>query len=397
MESQQSAAAIVEIVRDVYGSGFIPLHRPVFEGAEKAYLAECIDSNFVSSVGEKVTAFEQAIAGFTGSRFAVATVNGTAALHVGLMLAGVGPGDEVLSQALTFVATCNAISYIGAHPLFIDVDRKTLGLGAEALRRFLATNVRLSDGGAFNRTTGRRIAACVPMHSFGLPCEIEEIVDLCTAHGIPVVEDAAESLGSYVGDRHTGSFGLVGTFSFNGNKIITTGGGGMIVTDDEDVARRAKHLTTTAKVPHAYEFMHDEVGFNYRMPNLNAALGCAQMEQLPGFLRVKRAVADYYRHRFGGIGVEHVGERAGTRANYWLNALVLPHSGARDAILHACNEAGVMTRPVWRLMSSLPMFSDCQHDGLEVSRWLEARIVNIPSSVPDRVPADGPLGQYLAC
>ncbi|KKC25713.1 aminotransferase DegT [Sphingomonas sp. SRS2] len=387
---------MVDAVREIYGYDFVPLHRPVFAGAEKANLAACIDSNFVSSVGEKVTAFEASIAAFTGSRFAVATVNGTAALHVGLILAGVERGDEVISQALTFVATCNAISYIGAHPVFVDVDRETMGLGATALKQFLSATVRLTDGRAYNRVTGRRIAACVPMHSFGLACEIEEIADLCAGYGIPVVEDAAESLGSYVGKRHTGTFGLIGTYSFNGNKIITTGGGGMIVTDDEIIARRAKHLTTTAKTPHPYEFVHDEVGFNYRMPNLNAALGCAQMDQLPGFLRLKRAVADYYHDRLADIGAGFIKEREGTRANYWLNALCLPDAAARDAVLNACNDAGVMTRPVWRLMSSLPMFRDCMHDGLEVSRWLEKRIVNIPSSVPDAVIADGPLGPYLA-
>lgn len=379
---------LVEVVRHVYGPDFIPLHRPVFGGNEKTYICECVDSNFVSSVGAKVQEFEQAIATFTGSRFAIATVNGTAALHVCLMLAGVTAGDEVISQALTFIATCNAINYVGAHPVFVDVDESTLGLSHTALARFLSQHVEKRDGHAFNRKTGRRIAACVPMHTFGLVAHIEEIVALCDAYGIPVVEDAAESLGSYMGDRHTGTSGIVGAFSFNGNKILTTGGGGMIVTDDADLARRAKHITTTAKVPHAYEFVHDEIGYNYRMPNLNAALGCAQMEQLDEFLRIKRDIAAYYRALLEPLGFTLVSERNGTRSNYWLNALLLDDLGSRNRLLEYCNAAGIMTRPVWRLMSSLPMFADCQHDGLEVSQWLEDRIVNIPSSVP----GNGPFG-----
>jgi len=379
---QFPAQQVVNLVRHVYGEGFIPLHRPVFDGNEKTYLAECVDSNFVSSVGQRVVEFERATAEFTGSEFAIATVNGTAALHVCLMLAGVQAGDEVLSQALTFIATCNAISYIGAHPVFVDASEETLGLCHEALERFLSTHAEKRDGQAYNRVTGRRIAACVPMHTFGLAGHIDEIVALCADYGIPVVEDAAESLGTYVGKRHTGTSGVVGAFSYNGNKIVTTGGGGMIVTNDPAIARRAKHITTTAKVPHAYEFVHDEIGYNYRLPNLNAALGCAQMEQLADFLRIKRDVAAYYESSLPSLGYRLVRERAGTTSNYWLNAVLLPDLESRDAFLTHCNEQGVMTRPVWRLMSGLPMFEACQNDGLEVSRWLEERIVNIPSSVP---------------
>lgn len=379
---QFPAQQVVNLVRHVYGEGFIPLHRPVFDGNEKTYLAECVDSNFVSSVGQRVVEFERATAEFTGSEFAIATVNGTAALHVCLMLAGVQAGDEVLSQALTFIATCNAISYIGAHPVFVDASEETLGLCHEALERFLSTHAEKRDGQAYNRVTGRRIAACVPMHTFGLAGHIDEIVALCADYGIPVVEDAAESLGTYVGKRHTGTSGVVGAFSYNGNKIVTTGGGGMIVTNDPAIARRAKHITTTAKVPHAYEFVHDEIGYNYRLPNLNAALGCAQMEQLADFLRIKRDVAAYYESSLPPLGYRLVRERAGTTSNYWLNAVLLPDLESRDAFLAHCNEQGVMTRPVWRLMSGLPMFEACQNDGLEVSRWLEERIVNIPSSVP---------------
>ena len=374
---------LVALVRAIYGEGFIPLHRPVFEGNERQYLVDCIDSNFVSSVGAKVTEFEQQIATFTGAKYAIATVNGTAALHVALQLAGVQRGDEVLSQALTFIATCNALSYSGAKPVFIDVDRDTLGMSAEALRRWLSAHAEVRGGQSYNRSTGRRIAACVPMHTFGLPLRIAEVLAICDEFGIPVVEDAAESLGSYVGGRHTGTFGKLATLSFNGNKTITTGGGGMIITDDDSLAKRAKHLTTTAKVPHPYEFVHDEVGYNYRLPNLNAALGCAQMERLPEMLAIKSGVALRYAGFFAGTGVRFVEPIAGAVANRWLNAIVLDDEVQRDALLEYTNAQGVMTRPIWRLMSRLEMFRDCQHDGLQNSHWLEARVVNLPSSVPD--------------
>ena len=383
METAGQGQSLVELVRSVYGDGFIPLHRPVFEGKEKQYLVDCIESNFVSSVGAKVTEFEQQIGSFTGARYAIATVNGTAALHVALHLAGVGPGDEVLSQALTFIATCNALSYAGATAVFIDVDRDTLGMSPHALQRFLEEHCERRDGGCWNRATGRRVAACVPMHTFGIPLRIDEIVAICDEYGIAVVEDAAESLGSWVGDRHTGTFGRLATLSFNGNKVITTGGGGMIITDDEALARRAKHLTTTAKIPHPYEFVHDEVGYNYRLPNLNAALGCAQMERLPRMLEIKAEVAARYRGFFAGTDVRFVEPLPGTTANWWLNAIVLDSEADRDALLEYTNSRDVMTRPIWRLMSRLPMFQHCQHDGLENSRWLEARVVNLPSSVPE--------------
>ena len=374
---------LVQLVRDIYGEGFIPLHRPVFEGNERQYLVDCIDSNFVSSVGAKVVEFEQQIAAFTGAKYAIATVNGTAALHVALQLAGVGRDDEVVTQALTFIATCNALSYAGAHPVFVDVDIDTLGLSPQALRRWLSEHAELRDGQAWNRSTGRRIAACVPMHTFGIPLRIAEIAAICADWGIALVEDAAESLGSWVGERHTGTFGRLATLSFNGNKVITTGGGGMIVTDDEAIAKRAKHLTTTAKIPHPYEFVHDEVGYNYRLPNLNAALGCAQMERLPQMLAIKAEVAARYREFFAGTGVRFVEPLPGDRANDWLNAIVLDTDADRDALLEYTNSREVMTRPIWRLMSRLPMFQHCQHDGLENSRWLEARVVNLPSSVPE--------------
>ncbi len=377
--------ALIREVRALYGSDFIPLHRPIFEGAEKAYLTDCVDSNFVSSVGERVTEFEERMAAFVGARHAVATVNGTAALHAALAVAGVEPGDEVLTQALTFVATCNAIAYTGAAPVFADVDADTLGLSPAAVRRFLAeqTDPAPDGGGRLNRATGRRIAACLAMHTFGHPCRIEELVEVCDAYGIPVVEDAAESLGSWMGERHTGTFGRLGTLSFNGNKVITTGGGGMIVTDEDDLAARARHLTTTAKAPHGYEFFHDELGFNYRLPNLNAALGVAQMERLPAILAAKREVARRYAAFFEGRPEAFIAERAGTTANYWLNAVRVGSRAERDALLEATNEAGVMTRPIWTLMVDLPMYQHCQHDGLVNSRWLADRVINLPSSVPN--------------
>jgi aminotransferase in exopolysaccharide biosynthesis len=379
----QSLEALVGHVRATFGPGFIPLHRPVFEGREREYLVDCIDSNFVSSVGARVTEFEQQVARFTGARFAIATVNGTAALHVALQLAGVRRDDEVISQALTFIATCNALSYSGAHPVFVDVDRDTMGMSPDALRRFLEANAEKRDGSAWNRATGRRLAACVPMHTFGLPLRIEEIAQICEEWGIALVEDAAESLGSYVGERHTGRFGRLATLSFNGNKVITTGGGGMIITDDEELARHAKHLTTTAKIPHPYEFVHDEIGYNYRLPNLNAALGCAQMERLPEFLRIKARLAADYVEALAPYGWRLARAREGCTANYWLNAVIVESQQERDALLAYTNERDVMTRPIWRLMTRLDMFRHCQHDGLENSLWLEERVVNLPSSVPD--------------
>lgn len=374
---------LIEFVRGIYGQDYIPLHRPVFEGSERSRLIACIDSNFVSSVGAEVIEFENRVAKFIGCRYAVATVNGTAALHIALQLAGVRPGDEVISQALTFIATCNAISYTGAQPVFVDVDRDTLGMSPLALRRWIEDNVEVRDGRSVNRTTGARISACVSMHTFGLPCRIEEIVSICKEFGIPVVEDAAESLGSYVGVRHTGTFGLLSTLSFNGNKIVTTGGGGMIVTDDESLAKQAKHMTTTAKVSHPYEFEHDLVAYNYRLPNLNATLGCSQMEKLPVMLEIKAEIACRYQEFCTSNHLKYIAAPFNTKPNYWLNAILLDDLMERNAFLEFTNKQGVMTRPIWKLMSSLTMFKNCQHDGLENSRWLEERVVNLPSSVPE--------------
>ncbi|WP_127904120.1 LegC family aminotransferase [Solirhodobacter olei] len=380
--SDSRKGALIDFIQGIYGPPPITLHRPVFEGNERLYLVDSIDSNFVSSVGARVTEFEGRLAAFTGATHGIAAVNGTAALHTALLLVGVERGDEVISQALTFVATCNAINYIGARAVFVDVDRDTLGMSPEALRSWLETNTRCEGGRTVNVATGARIKACVPMHTFGIPCRIEMIAEICAEFGIALVEDTAESLGSYVGKKHTGTFGQIAAFSFNGNKIITTGGGGMIVTNDGEIARRARHLTTTAKRPHRYEFFHDEVGYNYRLPNLNAALGCAQMEVLPAMLKIKAEVAARYRAFCSEQGLHFIEAPAGTTSNNWLNAILFDDRAARDDFLKFSNETGVMTRPIWRLMTELPMFAECQQDGLEQARWLVDRVVNLPSSVP---------------
>jgi len=377
------ASKLVSFSKTIFGEGFIPLHRPVFEGNERQYLVDCIDSNFVSSVGNKVTEFEEAVANFIGTKHAIATVNGTSALHVAIEIAGVTRGSEVISQALTFIATCNAISYSGAIPVFVDVDLDTMGMSPSSLKRFLDEHGKKKNGKCINKTTGRHISACIPMHTFGFPCRVAEIAKICADWNIALIEDAAESLGSYTDGRHTGTFSSMATLSFNGNKVITTGGGGMIVTDDAELAKRAKYITTTAKIPHPYEFVHDEVGYNYRMPNLNAALGCAQMERLDDFLMVKAKLADQWDAFFDGKGPVFVKAIERSKANHWLNAIILDSREDRDEFLRLTNDNNVMTRPIWTLMSKLSMFKDCQTDGLENSLWLEDRLVNIPSSVPD--------------
>lgn len=373
--------ALIQFVRDEYQSDeFIPLHAPVFRGREREYVLETIDSTFVSSVGAFVDRFENQVAQYTGSARAVATVNGTAALHVALRLVGVRPGDLVISQPLTFVATCNAISYLGAEPVFIDVDRATLGLSPRALDNWLEEHAFVDDDGLCrSRADNKIVRACVPMHTFGHPVEIERLVEVCRRWGVALVEDAAESLGSLYRQRHTGTFGAIGTLSFNGNKIITTGGGGMILADGA-LGARAKHLTTTAKQPHPYEYVHDEVGYNYRLPNLNAALGCAQMEQLEQFVQDKRALASRYEAMLKGGSLQFVREPEGARSNYWLNAVICQDRAERDALLKATNERGVMTRPIWRLMNQLPAFAHCRHGDLSIAQWLDDRVVNLPSS-----------------
>lgn len=373
---------IVSFIQDTFNTtNFIPLHEPRFCGNEKKYLNECIDSTFVSSVGAYVERFEKEFASYVGTQYAIATVNGTAALHVSLVLMGVGKDDEVITQPLTFIATCNAITYCGATPVFVDVDKETLGLSPEALSQFLDENANIHDNQCVNKHTKKVIKACVPMHTFGHPCRIDAIKAICDAWHIALVEDAAESLGSYYEGKHTGTFGKVGAFSFNGNKIITSGGGGVIVTDDEALAKRAKHITTTAKIPHKWEFVHDEVGFNYRLPNLNAALLVAQLEQINGFLENKRALANQYEDFFASLDMTFIKEPKNARSNYWLNAICLDTKEQRDTFLEYTNQNGVMTRPIWTLMNRLEMFKSCQCGDLSNAVYLEERIVNLPSSV----------------
>lgn len=373
---------IIEFIQGVYNTkDFIPLHEPRFFGNEKKYLEDCIDSTFVSSVGKYVDTFEDEIAKFTSSKYAIATANGTAALHISLLLSGVTINDEVITQPLTFIATCNAIKYIGAHPVFVDVDKQSLGMCPEKLETFLAQNTEVKNGYCINKMSKRRIKVVVPMHTFGLPVDMVAISEVCGKYGLKIVEDSAESLGSYIDKRHTGTFGLFGTLSFNGNKTITTGGGGMIITDNEELAKKAKHITTTAKIPHRWDYEHDMVGFNYRMPNINAALGCAQLENLPIFLKRKENLAQMYREFFQDFEIEFVEPRKGTTPNYWLNAVRLQNRAERDYFLEATNNAGVMTRPIWKLMNRLNMFNNAQCGNLDNSLWLEERVVNIPSSV----------------
>lgn len=374
---------LVSFIQNIYNTKeFIPLHEPRFIGNEKKYLNDCIDSTFVSSVGKYVDTFEKEFAKKVGSKYAVATVNGTSALHISLLLSGVMQDDEVITQALTFVATCNAIEYIGAKSIFVDVDLDTMGLSPKALEEFLKSNCKIIDNKCINKTTNKTIKACVPMHTFGHSCKIGEIQEICERWNISLVEDAAESLGSYYKDKHTGTFGKLGAFSFNGNKIITSGGGGVIVTDDEELAKRAKYLTTTAKVPHKWEYVHDEIGYNYRMPNLNAALLVAQLEQLDTFVKSKRDLALEYEKFFSDDAqVDFVKEPKDSKSNYWLQAVVVKDVILRDEFLDYTNKNGIMTRPIWKLMNELEMFKDCQCGSLENSKYLEQRVVNISSSV----------------
>lgn len=376
-------ARVVDFIHEMYGgSEFVPLSVPKFIGNEKKYLNECIDTTFVSSVGKFVDRFEEEMARYTGAKKAVVCVSGTNALHMSLLLVGVERDDEVLTQALTFVATCNALSYIGAHPVFIDVDRETMGLSPQALRVWLEKNAELKNGVCHNKRTGRRVKACVPMHTFGHPVKLDELVAVCQEWHIELVEDAAESIGSLYKGKHTGTFGKVGAISFNGNKTITTGGGGMLLFQDEELGNLAKHLTTQAKVPHRWAFVHDHIGYNYRMPNINAALGCAQLENLERYVRNKRETAGRYKEFFASIpDVTFFTEPKDCHSNYWLNVVLLKDKPAQQEFLEYTNDHGVMTRPVWELMARLEMFKGCETDGLENTRWLADRIVNIPSSV----------------
>jgi aminotransferase in exopolysaccharide biosynthesis len=376
-------ARVVSAMRSVVGQAPVALHEPTFSGNEWVYLKECLDTTFVSSIGKFVDRFEADLSAFTGAKHAVAVVNGTAALHVALKLIGVQAGEEVLIPALTFVGTANAVAYCGAVPHFVDSEMSSLGVDVDKLKDYLRDRTEQRLGMCINPQTGRIIRAIVPMHTFGHPVDIGRLLKVAADYNIVVIEDAAESLGSYYHGQHTGTFGKLGSLSFNGNKTVTTGGGGALLTDDAELARHAKHLTTTAKVPHAWEFLHDEVGYNYRLPNLNAALGCAQLEQLPDFLKAKRQLFTAYQKAYSGVtGVELLNEPRYCRSNFWLNALMLSESsaGMRDEILEVTNQAGIMTRPVWTLMHQLQPYRDCPRMDLATAEAISGRLINIPSS-----------------
>ncbi|MDC3253137.1 LegC family aminotransferase [Crocinitomicaceae bacterium] len=379
MEKFQS---VIDKIKELYGKDrdFIPLHEPLFIGNEKKYLNECIDSTFVSYLGQFVGQFEQMVASYTGSKYAIAVVNGTSALHLALVTSGVKQNDIVVTQALSFAATANGIMYTGAEPYFIDVDRHTLGMSPDALRDFLK-EVEMINGVATYTPTGQKVGAIVPMHTFGFPCEIEAITALASQFNIPVIEDSAESLGSSKYGKHTGTFGEMGIYSFNGNKSITSGGGGMIVTDNDALAAKAKHLSTQAKIPHKWEYQHDHVGYNYRCPNINAALGCAQMEKIEDFIEDKRKTAKLYAEFFKNNDLEYFTEPPNCHSNYWLNAILLPTNEERNAFLEFTNSNGVMTRPAWTLLHRLEYINNPKHGNLENSIFIEQHLVNIPSSV----------------
>jgi perosamine synthetase len=374
---------VTDFIKTLYPQmEMIPLHAPVFRGNEKKYLAECIDSTFVSYVGRFVADFEKETANFTGSKHAIATANGTLALHAALILADVKRDDEVICPALTFVATANAITYCSAIPLFCDSEKETLGINVAVLEEYLHKNTQKNEKGeCINKLTGRRIRACVPMHTFGHPVKIDQLVALCEKYNIIVIEDAAESLGSSYKNKHTGTFGKIGVLSYNGNKTITTGGGGMILTDDDTIAKRAKHITTTAKIPHRWEYVHDEIGYNYRLTNVAAAIGLAQMEKINEYLAIKRNTAQLYADFFAANGVHFFTEQENCKVNYWLNCVILKDRQEREAFLEFSNGNGVMTRPIWTLMNKLPMFGNSPKTSLEGAQWLEDRVVNIPSSI----------------
>ncbi len=376
-------SGVVSFIHELYGTeGVVPLHVPTFRGNEKKYLNECIDTTFVSSVGKFVDRFEEMMVEYTGTQKAVVCVNGTNALHMAMLLVGVEREDEVITQALTFIATCNAISYIGAHPVFIDVDKDTMGLSPDAMEAWLKENTELKGESCYNKRTGRRIKACVPMHTFGHPVHLDKLIEVCNRYHLELIEDAAESLGSFYKGKHTGTFGKIGAISFNGNKTITTGGGGMLLFQDETLGKYAKHLTTQAKVPHRWKFVHDHIGYNYRMPNINAALGCAQLEQIEVILANKRETTEKYKQFFSDKeNIHFFTEPEGSKSNYWLNAVLLNDKEEQLKFLEYTNDHAVMTRPIWELMNRLPMFMDCETDGLQNTVWFADRVVNIPSSV----------------
>lgn len=374
---------VARFIRDTFKTeGAIALHEPRFLGNERKYLLDCIDSTFVSSVGPYIERFESEICKLTGAKYAVAATNGTAALHAALLLAGVQKNDEVITQPLTFIATANAISYCGSKPVFVDIEPDNLGISPQKLLDFLTRNAEVTPQGVcLNKTTGSILRACVPVHTFGHPSKIEEIVDICGKFNICVVEDAAEAIGSLYDNKHLGTFGQLGIISFNGNKTITCGGGGVIITDNESLYKKGKHITTTAKVSHPWEYFHDQLGYNYRLPNINAALACAQLEQLDIYLKNKRELALIYREFFSSIGIDFFAEKKKCRSNYWLNTILLRDKDERDEFLAYLNEEKIYVRPAWHLLNTLPMYAACQTTELENSKRLADCILNIPSSV----------------
>jgi aminotransferase in exopolysaccharide biosynthesis len=386
-ENKNSSGHLVEFIRDIYQTKeTIHLHEPTFSGNEKLYLAETIDSTFVSGIGRFVDLFESKVEALTKTAKAISTVNGTAALQSMLYLSGIRSGDMVITQALTFVATCNALHYVGARPIFIDIELTSFSLCPDAVTEWLSVNAELDDQRVCrHKQSGSPIKALMPMHTFGHPAKLEELLKICELWNLTLLEDAAESLGSYYKGQHTGTFGRFAAVSFNGNKIITTGGGGMILCQDKLDGAHAKHITTTAKVPHAYEFYHDEPGFNFRLPNVNAAIGCAQMEQLNNFLTMKRSLASKYEEYFFGSEYMFVKEPEYARSNYWLNAIVCVDLEHRTALLNDSHSRGVIMRPVWQLMHRLPMFKNDIRDELKNSIWAEQRLINLPSSPPSKL------------
>lgn len=372
---------IVSFIKKQFDSeGFIPLHTPSFIGNEKKYVLESIDSTYVSSVGKYVDLFEEKIKKYTGAKHAIATVNGTSALHMALLLTGVKKNDLVITQSLSFIATCNAISYLSAEPVFVDIDKDTLGMSPHSLKYFFEKHTLQFNGVCIHKDSGRRISACVPMHTFGHPVKIDVIAEICSTYNVPLVEDAAESIGSFYKGLHTGNYGMVGVFSFNGNKTVTCGGGGMIITNNDEIAKKAKHLTTQAKVPHQWEFVHDDIGYNYRLPNINAALACAQMESIEHFIIAKRNLASSYRSFFKNTPYRFIEECEHARANYWLNAILTNNYIERNEMLTFLNDSGVMARPCWMPMHKLKMFENCYRTPLDNTEWVNERLINIPSS-----------------
>ncbi len=383
MDISNKTEKVITFIRDWYQepSAFIPIHRPLFAQKEKEYLANAIDSGWVSAQGDFLDKAERYLAEYTGAKHCVLTNSGTSALHIGLELADVQPDTDVITQSLTFVATANAISYLNAHPIFVDVEMDTLGMSPESLLEFLETNVQITEEGAVNKISGRRISACVPMHSLGFPCRIDRIGAICREYHIPLVEDAAEALGTVYRNKYVGTFGQTGIYSFNGNKTVTSGGGGAIVTDDDQIAAKARHIITTAKQKDSWEYIHDQRGYNFRMPNLNAALLLAQLESLDSFLEEKRLLAQSYSRLCDEVDLNFIHEPRGSRSNYWLNAILLDDYEERQQFLKDTNDQGVMTRPIWKLMTDLPMYKNCQRSSLSNSMELVSRLVNLPSSV----------------